>query len=138
MGLPDASSQSTCPGQGALGILQRAGTRRSLRMPDLQNQLPMWPNDLRALPNALTSSTLFGVGDQQTKRELLERKTITALKGIEITYSGRELRQDDQDVFLKILHISLGWAGLGTRREGLQTPGRGNQPAAVVVPGHHG
>jgi hypothetical protein len=66
----------------------------------------MWPNDLRGLPNALARSALFGVGNQQTHRELLEKKTIAALKGIEITYSGRELRQDDEDVFLEILHIS--------------------------------
>lgn len=37
---------------------------------------------------------------------MFKKKPIAALTGIEITYSGEELRQDDEDVFLQIVHIA--------------------------------
>jgi hypothetical protein len=68
--------------------------------------LPLWPNDVRGLPNAMARSALFNVaGHRAGKRELLKQRPIEALSGIAITYTGEELRQDDEDVFLQLLHI---------------------------------
>jgi hypothetical protein len=70
-------------------------------------QLPIWPQNLRGLPNAFARSALFNVANaRKGERANLKRRAIAALKGITITYTGEELRQDDEDVFLQILHIA--------------------------------
>jgi len=71
---------------------------------DIQDQLPIWPDHLRCLPNALARSALFNVANQRGEREFFKKRRIAALQGIEISYTGEELRQDDEDVFLQILH----------------------------------
>jgi hypothetical protein len=71
------------------------------------DQLPIWPADLRGLPNCFARSALFNVANVRAgARDNLKRRPIAALRGIEITYTGEELRQDDEDVFLQILHIA--------------------------------
>ena len=71
------------------------------------NQLPIWPQELRGLPNVFARSALFSVANIRAKeRKNFKRHQIAALKGISITYTGEQLRQDDEDVFLQILHIS--------------------------------
>jgi len=70
-------------------------------------QLPIWPNELRGLPNVFARSALFSVTNlRKGERQNLKRHKIAALKGISITYTGEQLRQDDEDVFLQILHIA--------------------------------
>lgn len=70
-------------------------------------QLPMWPQELRGLPNVFARSALFTVANvRKGDRPNLKRHVISALKGINITYTGEELRQDDEDVFLQILHLA--------------------------------
>lgn len=69
-------------------------------------QLPLWPKDMRGLPNVFARSALFGVANlRKGERQNFKRRTIAALKGITLVYTGEELRQDDEDVFLQILHI---------------------------------
>lgn len=70
-------------------------------------QLPLWPNDLRGLPNAFARSALFNVANaRKGARRHVKRLEIAALRGISVTYTGEELRQDDEDVFLQLLHIA--------------------------------
>jgi hypothetical protein len=79
---------------------------RPAAAPAAQPMLPLWANDVRGLPNAMARSALFNVaGHRAGKRELLKQKPIEALSGIAMTYTGEELRQDDEDVFLQLLHI---------------------------------
>ncbi len=79
---------------------------RPAAAPATQPMLPLWANDVRGLPNAMARSALFNVaGHRAGKRELLKQKPIEALSGIAMTYTGEELRQDDEDVFLQLLHI---------------------------------
>lgn len=74
----------------------------------LQLQLPIWPQDLRGLPNAFARSALFSVSNIRSggERANLKRHLVASLKGIEMTYTGEALRQDDEDVFLQILHLA--------------------------------
>ena len=70
-------------------------------------QLPIWPEDMRGLPNAFARSALFTVANtRKGARDNFKRKVIASVAGITITYTGEELRQDDEDVFLQILHVS--------------------------------
>lgn len=69
-------------------------------------QLPIWPDAHRAIPNPFARSALFTVGNPRRKRSHFEQKTIATFGDVKITYTGEELRQDDEDVFLQLLHIS--------------------------------
>lgn len=82
---------------------------------DSNAQLPLWPRDQRALPNAIARSALFNTASARKggEREFHRKREIAALKGISITYTGEELRQDDEDVFLQCLHLAR-MQGLGT------------------------
>jgi hypothetical protein len=71
-----------------------------------QIQLPIWPEQFRGIPNALARSALFNVANiRKGARGNLKRVEIAAVKGITITYTGEELRQDDEDAFLQLVHI---------------------------------
>lgn len=70
-------------------------------------QLPFWPNDQRGLPNCLAQSALFTVANVRSgKREYLKRQLIKSVDGTTIHYTGSELRQDDEDCFMHILHVA--------------------------------
>ena len=70
-------------------------------------QLPMWPQDLRALPNAFARSALFSAGNlRKGVRKHYKRYEVAAVMGISITYTGEELMQDDEDLYLQILHMA--------------------------------
>lgn len=73
----------------------------------LPETLPEWNRDQRGIPNALARSALFCVGNVRGKeRRYFDRELIAATSGITLVYTGRELRQDDQDVFLQVLHMA--------------------------------
>jgi hypothetical protein len=69
-------------------------------------QLPLWENQVRGLPNPLARSALFTVARQNEPRQHLKERPITSVKGVEIFYTGEELRQDDEDVFLNLVHLA--------------------------------
>jgi hypothetical protein len=81
--------------------------QRSATVMVSDNQLPMWAHEQRGMPNSFARSALFNVANtRKGARANLKRHPIAALAGINITYTGEELRQDDEDVFLQILHIA--------------------------------
>ena len=69
-------------------------------------QLPLWNESVRGLPNALARSALFTAANRNIEREYLQSQRIAAVKGYEILYTGSELRQEDGDVFLQIVHLA--------------------------------
>lgn len=76
-------------------------------IPTLQVQLPMWPNAMRGIPNSIARSALFNVSSlRKGERKHYRQREVAALGGISISYTGEELRQDDEDVFLQILHLA--------------------------------
>lgn len=80
----------------------------TLHASDAQLCLPIWPSHQRGLPNAFARSALFAVGNRRDARQFLKDAPIAAVNGITITYRGEELRQDDEDVFLQLLHLARG------------------------------
>ena len=67
-------------------------------------QLPLWPESVRAVPNGVLRSALFGVV-KKGRRRFIDGEQIAALDGIEIHYTGPRLDQGDLDVYESILHI---------------------------------
>jgi len=88
--------------------------RHALTIPT-QTNLPLWPKETRGFPNVFARSSLFNAASlRKGKRRQFKKHTVATLKDAQIIYSGEELRQDDEDVFLQILHIAR-LSELGTR-----------------------
>lgn len=80
--------------------------RREQSTSPTQVQLPLWPEQRRGVPNDLVRGALFTVGNSRNERPFLNRALVASLSGTNIKYTGQELRQDDQDVLLQILHLA--------------------------------
>ena len=70
-------------------------------------QMPLWPERSRGLPNSIARSALFSVGSRAVRRNL-KNAQIASFKDTVMTYTGSELRQDDEDVFLQLVHLMRG------------------------------
>lgn len=75
----------------------------------VQRMLPLWNDDRRGLPNGFARTALFRLGSKKEPREVFTEDTmVQGLKGYEMSYRGVELRQDDADVFMQLLHLARG------------------------------
>jgi hypothetical protein len=69
-------------------------------------QLPLWPDAVRRLPNELLRSALFNARNRKQPRAYLKQHDIAVLFDGHITYQGEELRQDDETVWLQLIHLA--------------------------------
>ena len=76
-------------------------------------KLPLWPEAVRAVPNGVLRSALFGA-IRRGPRRYLDRERMAALEGIEIFYTGQRLDQGDLDVWEVVLHV-VRLQGLGDK-----------------------
>jgi hypothetical protein len=58
-----------------------------------------------AIPNAILRAALFPARDVTAPRRFLEKASIFAVEGIQVTFTGQEFDQTDLDVLLGILEI---------------------------------
>jgi hypothetical protein len=73
---------------------------------DTRPQLPAWNDALRAAPNELVRSSLFSAKNRCHERLYFKRAQICSIGDGEIRYTGQELRQDDETVWLQVLHLA--------------------------------
>lgn len=77
-------------------------------------QLPLWPDAVRAVPNALLRGALFSISNV---REVVKKRTLLAsVKGIEVRFKGERLNQTDLDTWETIVHLAR-MQDLGTKVE---------------------
>ena len=71
-------------------------------------ELAPWADDMRAMPNDIARSSLFTVRNKRTPRVALQGHGIfSVIKGIDITYTGIELRaEDDELVWQQVLEYT--------------------------------
>ncbi|OXJ21376.1 hypothetical protein CFB82_41590 [Burkholderia sp. HI2714] len=82
---------------------------------------PGWGNDTRGMSKSLARSALFAVRDKRAERERYDNAVIASIEGLEIRYSGEELRQDDHDVFMQLCHLARDeYVGEAVHISGLQ------------------
>lgn len=55
----------------------------------------------------MARSALFCVGSRKPRRQM-KNEVIASLEEATIRYTGAELRQDDEDVFLQLCHLARG------------------------------
>ena len=70
------------------------------------NQLPLWGEVFRCLPNEIIRSALFSAKNRKQPRPFLKNQEIAVIGDGRITYSGEELRQDDQTLWLQLVHVA--------------------------------
>src|SRR5690554_6793973 len=63
-------------------------------------QLPIWGDDRRGLPNEIVRSSLFNARNRNIQRQYLRAVEIAVIGDGSITYTGDELRQDDETVYM--------------------------------------
>jgi hypothetical protein len=124
-----------CSGQGAIGSMKYAADTVFARSPEVlrrsvavqtkqaaqqakldaavaesvakqQLSLPFWPAKFRALPNEVFRSALFNARNRRRKREYLKDREIYVIGDGRITYTGEELRQDDETVWLQLIQLA--------------------------------
>lgn len=66
--------------------------------------LPLWPDVVRGVPNAILRSALFGVSS--TRKTYKKRTVIASVEGYEIRFLGISFNQTDLDVWEMLLHLA--------------------------------
>ncbi|MFN3686560.1 plasmid replication initiator TrfA [Salinarimonas sp.] len=66
--------------------------------------LPLWPEAVRAVPNGVLRTALFGA-IAKGKRRYLDDEELAAVDGVSVRYTGQRLDQGDLDVWESILHL---------------------------------
>ena len=70
----------------------------------LQLSLPLWPDAVRGVPNAVLRGALFGVS--KTRATAKRLTLLTAVEGIEISFKGERFNQVDLDLLEMLLHLA--------------------------------
>lgn len=90
-------------------LMAEVATAARTNPPDHPNphqtaQLPIWPDSVRCVPNAILRSALFGIS---TNRKFHKTRTIIAsVDGFEIRFKGESFNQTDLDVWEMLLHLA--------------------------------
>ena len=69
-----------------------------------QLSLELWPDAVRAVPNAVLRGSLFSVSKQRATAK--KRELLAAVDGIEIRFKGERFNQVDLDLWEMLLHLA--------------------------------
>jgi hypothetical protein len=82
--------------------------------PDSPLQFEIWPNDVRVIPNDYARCALFTIRNKREPRQAMQSaKVFHVEKAVVVTYTGTELRADDDELIWQQLldyakHFALG------------------------------
>lgn len=69
-----------------------------------------WDERTRVLPVDIAISALFTIGNRKIERRAMQRESITILsREFDMFYTGIELRQDDELIWMQLLHMARGY-----------------------------
>ena len=93
------------------GLQAKAAQKREGKTPNTKPsaqiiQLPLWADKTRGIPNTFARSALFTIGYRRTPRQHFKGEVVAAMGNTVITYTGEELRQDDETVLLQLIHMA--------------------------------
>lgn len=70
-------------------------------------QLPFWRDEVRCMPNEILRSALFNAKNRNQTRRYFKNEEIAVIgQSVRITYTGEELRQNDESVWLQLIHLA--------------------------------
>lgn len=67
-------------------------------------QLPIWPDAVRCVPNAVLRSALFGIS--ANRKFCKTREIIATVDGAEIRFKGERFNQTDLDLWETLIHLT--------------------------------
>jgi hypothetical protein len=76
--------------------------------PEGQLQLPFWDEQARGISNTVVRCALFRATHPSSPRLQMKKEPVPSTSNYVITYTGEELRQDDEDIWMSITHIARG------------------------------
>ena len=87
----------------------RARKREELADRHAQGQLALWPESERGIPNELVRCAVFSAKNRKERREVYRATApliVPVIGGGEVVYIGEELRQDDETVWMQLVHLA--------------------------------
>ena len=72
-------------------------------------QLALWPESERGIPNELVRCSVFSAKNRNEPRAVYRANAplvVPVIGGGEVRYSGEELRQDDESVWMELVHMA--------------------------------
>lgn len=72
-------------------------------------QLALWPESERGIPNELVRCAVFSAKNRKERREVYRADAplvVPVIGGGEVIYIGEELRQDDETVWMQLVHLA--------------------------------
>ncbi|MBF5040344.1 TrfA family protein [Methylophilus sp. 13] len=75
-------------------------------IPHKNKLIPFWRDNFRCIPNEIAQSSLFSAKNRNQPRAYLRQAEIGLIGAGSISFTGEELRQDDQTVWLQLLHLA--------------------------------
>jgi hypothetical protein len=82
----------------------KTATAKKPAAPPPQLMLPLWPESMRGIPNAVLRGALFSVRQRRENRTKYTR--LATLDGIEISFKGETFNQNDLDTLEMLLHLA--------------------------------
>lgn len=83
--------------------------REELARRHAAGQLALWPEAERGVPNELVRCAVFSAKNRNERREVYRANApliVPVIGGGEVVYIGEELRQDDETVWMQLVHLS--------------------------------
>ncbi len=96
------------PGESAEnGPIQAPETFEEMlaRLSQMPKYLPDWHEEQRAMPNEILRSALFNCRNRKQPRLYMKDAEIAMIGDGQVIYRGEELRQDDELVWLHLMHL---------------------------------
>lgn len=87
----------------------RAKNRDELAARHAAGQLILWPERERGIPNELVRCAVFSAKNRKERRAIYRANAplvVPVIGGGEVIYTGEELRQDDETVWMQLVHMS--------------------------------
>lgn len=83
---------------------RKAASKPKAKAASTQLNLPLWPESVRAIPNAVLRGALFNVA--KVRATCTSLTLLTSVSGVEIRFKGERLNQTDLDVWEQLLHLA--------------------------------
>lgn len=86
-----------------------ANKREDLSARLAAGQLALWPESERGIPNELVRCAVFSAKNRKEQREMYRANAplvVPVIGGGEVIYTGEELRQDDETVWMQLVHMA--------------------------------
>jgi len=87
----------------------RSRKREELADRHSQGQLTLWPECQRGIPNELVRCAVFSAKNRKDRRKVYRANApliVPIIGGGEVVYIGEELRQDDETVWMQLVHMA--------------------------------